>query len=186
MPARAACSVTQPTPSWKIYHLKLGQMLLFASFLLTVIALYFLWLAFDLMAHRKSRNIYVTIIISSLFSPFVAIFWWISGACITSTLANLPGPSGIGFEIRSYDCDTLAKQYDIHVLASGSRHHGQTVLFTYVPHRDGDVPRISVVDGKRIVISIGAISSIGIQQQSWNDMPIEYHIGAIDYPSPQP
>jgi len=106
-----------------------------------------------------------------------------SDACIETTLARANNLSGIDFEVRGVDCDTIAKDYLIWVLASEAGHRRKTVLFTYEPLRDDDVPTIEIV-GRRILISIAAVDDVGVQLRSWHDMQIEYRIGAITYPSP--
>jgi hypothetical protein len=139
----------------------------------------------SLVTRKKYNGISSILLFHALLSPIVAIFRWNSGACIEGTIAKMPGISGIDFQVRSYDCDTIAKEYDIHVLASSPRRRRQTALFPYVPYRDGDAaPTIDVV-GNRIIISIAAVSSVGLQLGSWNGMPIEYRIGTIDYPTPK-
>lgn len=153
------------------------------SFSVIFIFFYFVFVVFGHCGYRLPNPGSRALIISVFLSPVLAFFWWNSDACVEHTIVKTSNSSGVNLEVRSYDCDAIAHWFDISVLASTARHRRQTVLFTYAPYRDDDpVPTIEVA-GNRIVISIAAVSSVRLQLQSWNEMPIEYRIGMIEYPA---
>src|SRR6185437_15715280 len=94
--------------------------------------------------------------------------------------------SGFDFEISETDCDTLAKDASVSVLASKHGETKQTLLFKYDPLWFEPVPSITFLDQRTVKISIPRVSSLFFQRNQWNGLSIVYEIGANDFPDVQP
>jgi hypothetical protein len=58
-------------------------------------------------------------------------------------------------------------------------------LFKYGPESDDlPLPEIDVSDQHTITITVPIVSDVFVQLSRWNNRPIRYGIGHIDYPSP--
>lgn len=107
------------------------------------------------------------------------------GACTTEVKRQIHLPSGVNFEISETDCDLLAKDVGMSVLASEKGDWRQTLLFKFTPIDETELPDIKVdAQHATILISIDAIGDVFSHLDHWRGMAIKYDIGHIYYPSP--
>jgi hypothetical protein len=101
--------------------------------------------------------------------------------------------SGGDFEITYTNCDTLAKEEFVSVYVSkagGNKTslfarwlNKRTLLFQYDPGMwNSPLPLVRASGQNRILISIPKVSSVIFQSRSWENFPVDYEIGHIDYP----
>jgi len=115
-----------------------------------------------------------------LMGFFIAKEFW--DVCITESRGKMLNISGHNFEISETNCDFIAKEDHINVLASKPGQTKQTPIFVYSPGRD-PMPVIRSTGPHSIRISIADISSEILRMNNWEGLSIEYDIGEITYPS---
>lgn len=106
------------------------------------------------------------------------------GGCLTSDLTKINTAEGFIFDVVDTNCDGLAKDDLISVLAAAPGGGPAVVIFKYDPARDSKLPEVKVVEksGKKVIsISIDLISSVVEQQFVWHGMPINYNIGRVEF-----
>ncbi len=95
-------------------------------------------------------------------------------------------------ELIYTSCDTLAKDESISVylLKAGANKRPaplrwlseKTLVFQYDPALvDGPLPLIRETSDGAISISVPRVSSVLLQERTWENKPIRYQIGQIDY-----
>lgn len=120
--------------------------------------------------------------VAAIFAGITWCFFLGPSACLTEVHRRISDVSGLDFEIRETDCDTLAKEGWVGVFASRLGQPDEVLVFEYVPSEVSPLPRISSADPQTVLISIPAVSSIHLRHRSWDGITIDYDIGAIDYP----
>ena len=143
------------------------------------------------MNRVRPRLVHTLLALLVIFGPFaipvviIAYLFGLFSPCIVETRQRITGVSGLNFEIKEFDCDTLAKEGWISVYAYRPGQSEKVLVFEYVAGGVGPLPRITAVNPQTVRISIPAISSTHLRQHAWDGVTIEYDIGQIDYPHPE-
>lgn len=106
---------------------------------------------------------------------------------------NTTETSGVRFVIEKSSCDILAKDEYISVYAISvprsplqkllGPFNKQSLLFRYDPgQEDNPLPSVTLLGQAQIRIAVLSVSSIAVQDRTWNDKSISYDIGKIYYP----
>jgi hypothetical protein len=143
----------------------------------------------------RSRLTDVSLALAVMFGPMlillglpvalIAYFWGFFTPCLIETRQRITGVSGLNFEIKEFDCDTIAKEGWISVYATRAGRSDKVLVFEYVNGAMDPLPRITSVDPQMVRISLPSVSSIHLRRRIWDGVTIEYDIGKIDYPGPE-
>jgi hypothetical protein len=109
-----------------------------------------------------------------------------SPACSSTSVAQIHDPAGVTFTVTRTDCDVIAKDSAISVIASrdgekGSTPTGATLLLKYDP-RENEVPQVHVGDGGVIFIHLLRASSVLEQHLAWGQFKVSIAIDKLAYP----
>ena len=102
-------------------------------------------------------------------------------ACLSTPLGEIHGPAGIIFKVTRTDCDTLAKDSAVSVIATRSGDKASGLLVKYDPWGD-ELPQVHVAEGGTIFIHIARASSILEQHQTWGSFKVKVEIDQVAYP----
>jgi hypothetical protein len=106
-------------------------------------------------------------------------------ACITEVKSEGISRSSLSFQITETYCSTLGEDAAVSVYGLNEAGGGRTLLFKYGPASDDlPLPEIDVSDQHTITITVPIVSDVFVQLGRWDNRPIRYNIGHIDYPSP--
>ena len=100
-------------------------------------------------------------------------------ACISKEQAKISDPSGLTFAITETNCDLVGNTTATTIEAYGQG-DSKTTLFKYGPDDRSGMPQIAV-QGNRIVIEIGSVLDISLQENRYKTYPIDYQIKHIEY-----
>jgi hypothetical protein len=145
--------------------------------------------------NRRTRTVVGLLLTFSLVCVALgtAFFLWRRNACASEVL-RITETSGVRFVIEKSSCDLLAKDEFISVYATKLPTspfqkmlgwvNRQSLLFRYDPgNEDNPLPSITASGQNQIRIALPKVSSIEVQNRTWNDRSISYEIGKIYYPT---
>jgi hypothetical protein len=101
-------------------------------------------------------------------------------ACVSHPLGLLPDVDGVHFRAIRTDCDTIAKDSGVSIIASRDGSRTDTLLLKYDPF-DDSIPQI-LIEGGTIVIHLNRISSILEKSDRWDSFKVIVKADRIDYP----
>jgi hypothetical protein len=104
-----------------------------------------------------------------------------SPACSSTSLAQIHDPAGVTFTVTRTDCDVIAKDSAISVIASRDGEKGSTLLLKYDPW-ENEVPQVHVGDGGVIFIHLLRASSVLEQHLAWGQFKVSIAIDKLAYP----
>ena len=108
-----------------------------------------------------------------------------------TTVAEIADLNGKSVEITHTDSDLLAKDeyYSVYISDSTAQRHfwnfqrKGSLIFRYDPASlNAPLPEIRVSGPNQLTISIHAVSSVLVKENSWKQTLIKYDIGHVDYP----
>jgi hypothetical protein len=102
-------------------------------------------------------------------------------ACLSKILAQTHDPAGVTFKVMRTDCDTLAKDSAISVIASRDGRESAGLLLKYDPWAD-EIPQVHIVQDT-VVIHLARASSILVQHLTWETFNIRVEVGELAYPN---
>jgi hypothetical protein len=100
--------------------------------------------------------------------------------CLSTPLAEIHDPGGITFKVIRTDCDTLAKDSAVSVMATRDGDKSPTLLVKYDPWGD-EVPQMHVEGDGTIFIHLSRASSILQQHQPWDSLKVKIEIDQLAY-----
>lgn len=107
----------------------------------------------------------------------------VAGGCLSEQRWAAHDLGGYDFVVSEEDCDFIAKEAFVRVLAAKTGDSRRVVLFEYVPSDYPDpLPEISV-SGSRIKISISKVNAVNLNLRHWRWGDIDYEVGRIEFPS---
>jgi hypothetical protein len=101
-------------------------------------------------------------------------------ACLSTPLAEIHDPAGITFKMIRTDCDTLAKDSAVSVIASRDGTTKSALLFKYDPWGD-EMPQVHVAAPGTVFIHLYSASSILEQRQTWDSFLVEVAVDRLAY-----
>lgn len=122
-----------------------------------------------------------------------AVFLLRRNACTEEVLKVTEVP-GIRFVIERSNCDLLAKDETVSVYATKTpespfskmvnRVRKPVPLFRYDPgSEDNPLPSVTMFGPDQILIKIASVSSVAIQDRTWQGKSVSYEIGKVYYPT---
>jgi len=127
------------------------------------------------LARGLGRLIKTAAMLGMLGLVATVMLWWSRG-CFTESLANIPGVSGLNFEVSMTDC---WHNPETGVFVSRPGQSGKTLLFLY---DSPEVPAITSIDERTIQIALGDVDTIFCRKDRWQDLTIKYDIRSIRQP----
>jgi hypothetical protein len=112
------------------------------------------------------------ILVVLYFVAASAFDYWRMSGCITEVRATSV-VSGLNFEVSETDC---WHNPETSVFVSKSGENRKTLLFAYASRL---VPTITPVDERTVRIGLGDIDHVFCRTVRWDDLTIEYDIGAV-------
>jgi hypothetical protein len=103
-------------------------------------------------------------------------------ACLSTPLAEIHGSPGITFKVTRTDCDTLAKDSAVSVIATRDGDKTSALLAKYDPWGD-ELPQVHIEEGGTIFIHLAKASSILEQHQTWGSFKVKLEIDQLAYSS---
>jgi hypothetical protein len=101
-------------------------------------------------------------------------------ACLSTPIAEIHDPAGITFKMIRTDCDTVAKDSAVSIIASRDGTTKSALLFKYDPWGD-EVPQVHVAAPGAIFIHLHSASSILEQHQTWDSFQVKLEIDRLAY-----
>ena len=101
-------------------------------------------------------------------------------ACLSTPLAEIHDPAGVTFTMIRADCDTLAKDSAVSVIASVDGTSKSALLLKYDPWGN-EVPQVHVTAPGTVLIHLHSASSILEQHQTWDSFQIKVTIDRLAY-----
>ena len=107
---------------------------------------------------------------------YAAFEWYLSTGCSYQVLANISDVSGFDFRVSMRDC---WPGLETSVSISKSGHRRKTRIFVY---DSPDLPTITSVNERTVLIVLGDISYIYCRTDEWEGLTIKYDIRSVAYP----
>jgi len=115
-----------------------------------------------------------------LIFGFVPVVGACSPACSSTAVAQIHDPAGVTFTVTRTDCDAIAKDSAVSVIANRDGEKESTLLLKYDPWGN-EVPQVHVADGGMIFIHLFKASSVLEQHPAWEQFKVSIAIDKLAY-----
>jgi hypothetical protein len=122
---------------------------------------------------KRLRHLLITLALTPALSSCGA-------ACLSTPLAEIHDPAGVTFKVIRTDCDTLAKDSAVSVIATRDGSTKSALLLKYDPWGD-QVPQVHIAAPGTVFIHLDSASSIVEQHQVWDSFQVKVAIDRLAY-----